>query len=95
MSQTCQTWTCRLVVSGMSAGPNLADPLDNDPCPVAAFARALLAGLLVYLLPGSRAFGANVICCPRRSGFRIIIGGVVPTWIFRLHGRHPVLKTTT
>jgi hypothetical protein len=82
----------------MGSGQNaslLTNPLDDDPCPIATFARiiAVLAGRFVYLLPGSPAFRADVIGGARRSGLRIIIGCVLSAWILRLHGRHPVLPT--
>jgi len=71
--------------------------LDNDPCPIAAFARsiALLSRLLVYLLPSSRAVRAYVITGPWCAGLWIIIGGVAPTRILRLHGQPPTSKVIT
>jgi hypothetical protein len=75
----------------------LANPLGDDPCPVAAFARliASLTRLLVYLLAGSLAVRAGVLASAWRAGLRIIIGGVGPSWILRMHGPRPILHWRT
>jgi hypothetical protein len=59
----------------------LSDALDDDPRTVAAFASTLLARHLVYQLAGSRALRTEVLGGTWRSGFRIIIRGVLPKWI--------------
>ena len=59
----------------------LSDALDDDPRTIAAFASTLLARHLVYQLAGSRALRTEVLGGTWRSGFRIIIRGVLPKWI--------------
>jgi hypothetical protein len=74
----------------------LANPFDDDPCPVAAFAGfiALHACLLVYLLPGSPAVWANVLPGAWHAGLWIIVWCMVPSWMLRLHDTRPCIGLT-
>jgi hypothetical protein len=58
----------------------LSDPFNDDARSIATLARLFrrLSGILVHLLAGSMAFGANILAGTGRIGFWIIVGCVVP-----------------
>lgn len=62
----------------------LANSFDDSSCSVAAFAGLFhrLARLLVHLLAGSVAIGANVLASAGCSRVWIIVRGVMAKWIF-------------
>jgi len=75
-------------------GATLTNSLDDHPCSVAAFASLVgrLARLLVELLAGALAFGADVVTGAGRALLRIIVGCVMSEWVLGLHGLRPVLR---
>jgi hypothetical protein len=84
---------CRSTAKIRSSTAPLTNPLDNDSCSIAAFARLVgsLASLFVELLASSLALGADVFPGAGCAHLRIIVGGVLSEWIFGLHSMRPVL----
>lgn len=72
----------------------LTNPLDDYPRSVAAFASPVgrLACLLIELLAGSLAFGADVVPGAGCALLRIVVGGVMSEWVLGLHGLRPFLR---
>ena len=74
-----------------ACGHALTNSFDDFSRSVAAFTRLVgrLARFLVHLLAGSVALRADIFAGAGRSCLWVIVGGVVPKWIFGLHGLTP------